>query len=260
MINPGIYYEPAWVAMDNALDIARKYRIRLFIPIINNHNGGDSNMILPFGDYAHIARFRSLPPSSFFISDVLKSDFKNLITYMLNRVNTVNGIRYGDDPTVIAWQLGNELGGWDGPPAPGDWSVEMAKHIKTLAPKTLVASGDMGGLDARYRYTPESLNSPYVDIISNHYYYGQSDLQRITIDSMFVADKMKVFVIGEFGLSNAFVYEKIYNIVLNSPNVSGAMIWSLRFHSRKGGYYVHNEKKLFYSYHVPGFNRNIYNN
>jgi hypothetical protein len=34
------YYEPAFVAFDHALAAARKYGIRLIIPILNDHQGG----------------------------------------------------------------------------------------------------------------------------------------------------------------------------------------------------------------------------
>jgi mannan endo-1,4-beta-mannosidase len=94
MKGPGKFYQPAWVAMDYALDIARKFKIRLIIPIINNHNGGDQNQDMSFGDYGLLAGFRSLPPSAFYTSELVKTDFKNLLTYMLERINSVNGIRY----------------------------------------------------------------------------------------------------------------------------------------------------------------------
>lgn len=34
---------------------------------------------------------------------------KKIFTFLLNRTNTVNGKRYGDDPTVLAWETGNEM-------------------------------------------------------------------------------------------------------------------------------------------------------
>lgn len=155
----------------------------------------------------------------------------------------------------MAWELGNQLGGWDETVAPGNWTVEMAKHIKKLAPNTLVASGDMGGVNAKSRYTPESLASEYVDIFSNHYYYGESDIKRIIMDSKFISENKKAFMVGEFGLSTIETYEEIYRNIVLTNDISGAMIWSLRYHSRNGGFYVHYEAKGgFYSYHVPGFN------
>lgn len=58
-----------------------------------------------------MCHFRGLSILDMFKSKLLRQDLKDIITYVLNRRNTVNGIYYKDDPTILAWQLGNELGG-----------------------------------------------------------------------------------------------------------------------------------------------------
>jgi hypothetical protein len=35
--------------------------------------------------------------------------YKQIITYFLNRINTYNGIRIGDDQTILAFETGNEM-------------------------------------------------------------------------------------------------------------------------------------------------------
>lgn len=112
VIAPNQFYEPAWVAFDNALALARKHGIKLIIPVINNHFGGNSLGAGYFGDYISMCQFRKLSASQFYNSPILRRDMKDILTFMLNRTNTVNGIKYKDDSTVLAWQLGNELGGW----------------------------------------------------------------------------------------------------------------------------------------------------
>ncbi|KAJ3231638.1 hypothetical protein HDU81_003656 [Chytriomyces hyalinus] len=68
----------------------------------------------------------------------------------------------------------------------------------------------------------------------------------------------KTFYVGEFGLATTSDYERLLSAVhnRNSQNPtkknSGALIWSLRFHSRDGGFYVHNESDYYKSYHWPG--------
>ena len=47
---------------------------------------------------------------------------KLIYTYFLNRINTVTGKRYGDDPTILAWETGNELQYKGRHPAPGSWT------------------------------------------------------------------------------------------------------------------------------------------
>ena len=53
---------------------------------------------------------------------------KLIFTFLLNRVNTITGRRYGDDPSILAWETGNELQhNFKGNlPAPGDWTGESA--------------------------------------------------------------------------------------------------------------------------------------
>jgi len=65
----------------------------------------------------------------------------------------------------------------------------------------------------------------------------------------------KVYVLGEFGFIPPSGIEKVLNAVI-SEGLSGAMIWSLRFHNRDGGFYWHSEPasaSLYNPYHYPGF-------
>ncbi|KAI9017353.1 glycoside hydrolase superfamily [Gaertneriomyces semiglobifer] len=252
------YNEQAFVGIDYALAIARQVGVRLIIPLINNYNGkkdqiggGDD---CAFGTYGLFAGLRGKRPSQFWTDREVIEDFKHLISFLLNRVNTINGIRYGDDSTVLAWELGNELGGWEGARPPTSWTMEVTAHIRSLAPQSLVAAGAMGGLDAPKRFDKDAVSSPNgPDIYTNHYYYGESDLSRIPRDASYVAKFNKVFYIGEFGFSNTNVYGRIYDQVIRNPQISGSMIWSLRFHSMFGGFYVHKEDGNYWSYHAPGF-------
>lgn len=61
----------------------------------------------------------------FFKDRCMIDSFKILITQLLNRVNSINGRRYGDDPTVLAWQTGNEMRLGSNQPAPGAWTHEI---------------------------------------------------------------------------------------------------------------------------------------
>ena len=65
----------------------------------------------------------------------------------------------------------------------------------------------------------------------------------------------KVYVVGEFGFIPPTGIEKVLDTVI-AEGVSGAMIWSMRFHNRDGGFYWHSEPasaSLYNPYHYPGF-------
>ncbi|KAH6601350.1 hypothetical protein BASA61_001982 [Batrachochytrium salamandrivorans] len=248
MMGPGQFNEDAFVAMDHALALCRKYGVRLIVPLVNQNSPN-----LFYGDYGLFTRFREKQPEEFFTDAQLIQDFKDLLKFMLNRRNTVNGIRYGDDQSILGWQTGNELGGWEGKPPPAAWTIEIAQFIKSLAPRTMVIDGTMGGHNLKGRVPREVLQTPFVDVISNNYYFGLEDLPRYSFDSAYVRGFKKAFIVGEFGLSSTPNLERVAAAIADNTNISCGMIWSLRYHSIHGGFYTHFEKDDFWSYHVPGF-------
>ncbi len=62
----------------------------------------------------------------------------------------------------------------------------------------------------------------------------------------------KIFYIGEVGLMSYTQAEALLQTVLTSPLISGALYWSLRFHTNNTGFYVHREKTPWQSHHYPG--------
>ena len=68
----------------------------------------------------------------FFTSESCRRWFKNFISHVVGRVNTVNGVAYRDEPAIFAWEIINE------PRYTGDssgdvlqaWIVAMSQHVK----------------------------------------------------------------------------------------------------------------------------------
>lgn len=63
-----------------------------------------------------------------------------------------------NDPTVLAFELGNEL-----PSPPASWSTSVSSLVKLLSPTTLTISGTYGLQSSEF-------SIPSLDILSNHYY------------------------------------------------------------------------------------------
>lgn len=96
--------------------------------------------------------------------------FKLIMDFLLNRTNSINGCRYGDDPTILAWETGNEMNHRGMRPAPASWTLIVAKHLKSRAPRTLVMDGSFArNDDVDACYPKEVLASDDVDIVSYHY-------------------------------------------------------------------------------------------
>lgn len=83
--------------------------------------------------------------------------------------------------------------------------------------------GTIGGTG---RIPKETLASPLIDIFTNHYYGGNPSPAS---DAKFVATYGKAFVAGEYGFGNSLGwYEKFMSSTVNTPELSGSLIWSLR--------------------------------
>ncbi|GAA5938222.1 hypothetical protein JCM3775_002920 [Rhodotorula graminis] len=243
--------------MDLVLAEAAKAGVKLIIPIINQDTGEDSNWV---GSTADLTRYRYGLGSNdearrvdWWTDHTMIESFKLIIDFLTNRVNSINGRRYGDDPTILAWETGNEMNHLGMRPAPASWTLVVAKHLKSRAPRTLVMDGSFARNDDPERcYPKEVLDSPDVDIISYHY-YGDGDARRVKKDCEVARRHNKVFVAGEFGFfSKPSTYESFMKD-LDSAGGAGSLVWSLRPHSARGGHKTHGEGDGIWSYHIPGW-------
>ena len=77
----------------------------------------------------------------------------NYLEHVIDRINTVTGVAYNEDPTIMAWQLANEPRphpAADKTPSHLEdfyaWIDAAAKRIHALAPKQLVSVGSEGAM------------------------------------------------------------------------------------------------------------------
>ncbi|KAJ3039083.1 hypothetical protein HDV00_012641 [Rhizophlyctis rosea] len=247
------YSETAFQALDQAVAAAGRNGIRMIIPLINNWWPDKETAYWNYGNYAAFAALYNATANQFFTSPAVRTGFKHLIMTLLTRKNTVTGWTYADDPTLLAISTGNELRGREQDPPPAEWTLDIAQYIKSLAPNLLVMDGTFFGWK---RWRTDVLKSPYVDLFTGHY-YGENP-QLINDDANAATQNGKAFIVGEFGLTTSSYYTSYMNNIVSNTNVTGGLIWSLRYHARDGGFYTHYEgKDAYYSYHVPSFPENI---
>eukprot|EP00966_Prymnesium_polylepis_P121176 2800696-Prymnesium_polylepis.1 len=89
-----------------------------------------------------------------------------MVGAVLTRNNTLTGVRYGDDPAVLAWELGNELtdvsyGYYSDAPPPSEWSDAIGAFVKEHATQ-LVMDGA--------QFSSASLALSHVDLVGRTYY------------------------------------------------------------------------------------------
>ncbi len=231
ILGPAQLNEEGMVVLDRVLASAHRHGVRLIIPFVDQNSW--------WGGIEEIAAWRGRSRDQFFTDPQVKEDYKQLIRLVLDRVNTRTGVRYKDDPAVLAWELGNEL------KAPREWVAEMAPFVKQCAPKQLVAES--------YFTAPDN---PGVDIVQDHLYQGDpvKMIEQIQ-QSVKRAAGRRVYMVGEFGFITTEGMRAIMDTIIQDPAIAGGLIWSLRFHNQDGGYYWHHEPyggDFFKAYHWPG--------
>ncbi|GIG55375.1 Ig-like domain-containing protein [Demequina activiva] len=162
--NPGTYFQywdaeagaPAYNdgpdglgKLDYLIWSAGERDVKLMLPLVNNWTA--------FGGIDQYVRWAGLDHhDDFFTDETIRGWYKDWVTHLLNRVNPLTGIAYKDDPTIMLWEIGNELRCSDSGPYPSSdacgsdmivaWAQEMAAHVKSIDPDHMVGFGGEGFL------------------------------------------------------------------------------------------------------------------
>jgi mannan endo-1,4-beta-mannosidase len=237
---PGQFDEETFKALDMVLAVANRKGIRIIFPFIDNWKW--------WGGIGAAAAFRNKEAKDFWTDPELFEDYKQIVAYVINRTNSVTGVKYRDDKAILAWETGNEL------VCPHEWTANAAAYIKSLDQNHLVIDG--------YHTTNlrnESIQDEKIDIVTSHHYSkNPSQTVKQIKSNMAKARGKKPYFVGEFGFIPTDAVQTILQTVIDE-NVSGALIWSLRYRNRDGGFYWHSEPAggdLFKAYHWPGFASN----
>ena len=237
VLGPGVFNEAAFRSLDTLMALASEYGVRVILPFVDNWPW--------MGGRAEYAGFRGLNKDAFWSDPLLIADFKLTIDYLINRVNTVTGLPYREDKALLAWETGNELS------STPEWVAEIAAYIKQLDSNHLVIDGYHSNL-----LRDSSLDDPNIDLVTTHHYERDpSVMVQHIMDNQNRAQGRKPYFIGEFGFISTSGLEAAMNTIIAS-GAAGGLTWSLRFHSRDGGFYWHSEGLglgLYKAFHWPGF-------
>lgn len=159
--------------------------------------------------------------SKFYTCTSCIEDYKKQVNLVINRINSVSGKKYTDDPAIMAWELANE----PRPMRPAanaaykQWIVSMAAFIKSKDKNHLVTLGTEGEMGTEnmslYEQIHADKNVDYLTIhiwpknwgwfkgtsLSKDFPQVVSNTQNYIEQHISIAEKLqKPLVIEEFGL------------------------------------------------------------
>ncbi|MFL5272546.1 MAG: cellulase family glycosylhydrolase [Anaeromyxobacteraceae bacterium] len=210
-VAPLSYDEAALRGLDLVLARAHAHGVRLVLPLGNYWDD--------YGGARQYVAWAGLPSprrgdARFFTDPGVVRHYRAHVAGLLSRVNTFDGLRYGEHPAVLAWELLNEPRG-DGLDAAGAamraWVDELGAAVKALAPGHLVGTGEEG-LDAPGSRFARNTASPWVDYGSVHLFpepWGVAPGATAGFGTAFIARRGaearaagKPLLVGELGLRN----------------------------------------------------------
>jgi mannan endo-1,4-beta-mannosidase len=240
--------------LDYVLYRARQAGVKLVIPFTNNW--GD------FGGMDQYVRWAGKAYHDDFYRDAqIRGWYKDWISHVLNRVNTLTGVAYKDDPTVMTWELANEPRcqgsgafpasdqcGKAHPETITNWADEMTRFIKSIDHHHLASVGEEGFTCANPDSDDWNTNCgpgtdsaaltalPAVDVMSFHLYpdgWGTTPAwgTQWIKDHIAVARRLhKASMLGEFGLKDKGTRNPVYQQwtdAVRSAGGTGFLYWIL---------------------------------
>jgi mannan endo-1,4-beta-mannosidase len=242
---PGVYGEVTFQKVDRFIKEAGDRNFSLIIPFVNNWNdfggmcqyldwcgisGCDPNATSGTGATAHDA---------FYTDECTRNLYKNYISYFLNRVNTLTGVRYKDDPTILAWELANEPRARSGAStALNNWIEEMSNYIKSIDSVHLVTVGEEGLGSAEGTNFVDNHNYPGIDFAGFHLFpdnWGWTPSQSTEFINFRMNDAAtmgKPVILEEMGKmgsdSTKYYYFDAWYDLVESREIDGTLFWMLK--------------------------------
>ncbi|MDI3288478.1 cellulase family glycosylhydrolase [Polyangium sp. 15x6] len=98
--------------------------------------------------------------AAFYSNPAAVEAFHDFVRMLLQRTNRYTGVRYADDPTIMAWELANEPRGGTNVKAFQSWIERTSELLESLDSRHLVTTGSEGE-------TPWPRESG-LDVVANH--------------------------------------------------------------------------------------------
>jgi mannan endo-1,4-beta-mannosidase len=175
---PGEDNEEFFSRFDEIIVRAKRRNVRLAIPIIS---AAPSYRTDPEENIStHVPAFVHRSDTAEEINDFYHDDqcialYKQWVEELLTRENHLTGVEYRNDPTIMMWELGNEveyIEAWTRDSQTiRPWIEEVGSFVKDLAGDQLLTTGTHGWPDGRNDFV-EDHRPDCIDVCSLHWYVG----------------------------------------------------------------------------------------
>lgn len=228
--------------LDYLLAKANEHGIKLILPLVNNWPD--------FGGMDQYVTWHGLRYHDQFYTDAgIRQDYRDWIATLVNRTNSITGVRYRDDPAIFAWELANEprcinaslpTSGTCTADTLTSWADDMSGYVKSIDPNHLVSVGDEGffnGNGCGVGSWPCNITDgvdherltalPNIDFGTFHLYpthWGQSNswgTTWIAEHNTIGAELSKPVILEEFGITDQAAREQVYTEWLNTLRAGG---------------------------------------
>ena len=228
--------------LDYMLAKANQLGIKLILPLVNNWRdfGGMDQYVTWYGLQFH---------DQFYTDARIRQNYKSWAATLVNRVNSITGVAYRNDPAIFSWELANEPRCINASlPASGtctadtlvSWAGEMSTYLKSIDANHLVSVGDEGffnGAGCGSNSWPCNITDgvdnqrltalPNVDFGTYHLYpthwsqtnaWGTTWIQR---HNEIGAALSKPMILEEFGITDQGARQAVYNEWLDTVRTGG---------------------------------------
>lgn len=242
----GVFNPEAFGSIDYAIKAAHDRGLRLIVTLVgdcSNCNAGGMGEYLAWNGQQDMKQF-------FTNRDVIAA-FEKHIGALLNHKNTLTGIVYKDDPTILAWENCNVCGlaafgdFKNNPEVYLRWIGTIGDYIKSIDKKHLFE--DNSGF---FLFDQRALDVSSTDIVTAEYYphwdalfgFGQKTTgETFSKHAAMVTAKGKVYVANEFGWDptdwpTREDFAAALKVLESDPKISGDGWWALQAHADKFGW------------------------
>lgn len=217
---PDVFVDAGLLHLDRVLLACRDRGLRVIVVLGNRW--GDYGGLPQYLRWAEVAFEPGEGPLSelmlplFFASARARTLYAAHVERVVGRTNTLSGVAYRDDPTILSWELWNEIAA---PPRSRHDLVALledtAARVHAIDPNHLVSAGHIGYEQRRDRRTfRAAIEARGIDYADAHAYptrYGHvrtpAELDRWVGDRVRVArDSGRPLLFGEVGFADARIF------------------------------------------------------